>query len=146
MEHDRAVALAILADIRGVEPLGQDIIKLQRAALPGAADRVSQVEFELGRIEGALARQFLPAIVRGRAPGEAHRLAEVALRLVPHLVRAESLLGPQRELDRIIGEAEIAIDAVEQVAEDPRLLDDLVLAAEDMGIVLGELADAKDAV
>ena len=48
VEHHRPVALAVLADIEGVEPLGHDIIELERAALPGPADRVGQVEFELG--------------------------------------------------------------------------------------------------
>src|SRR3712207_7697845 len=36
--------------------------------------------------------------------------------------------------------------SVEQVEEQPHLLDDLVLAAEDVGVVLGELADPEDAV
>ena len=56
------------------------------------------------------------------------------------------LLGPQRQLDRIIVEAEVAVDAVEQVAEGAHLLDDLVLAAEDVRVVLGELAHAHEAV
>src|SRR3546814_6756504 len=62
VEHHRAVALAILADIAGVEALGHHAVGLDRPALPGAADRVGQVEFELGRIESPLARQFFPAI------------------------------------------------------------------------------------
>ena len=65
---------------------------------------------------------------------------------VPHRSSPARVVGAQRQLDRIIGEAEIAIDRVEQVAERPRLGDDLVLAAEDVGVVLGELAHAHDAV
>ena len=59
---------AVLADIAGVEPLGQHEIDLQRAALPVAADRVAQHEFELRAIERALA-----GIERvGAAPPPAH--------------------------------------------------------------------------
>ena len=64
VEHDRAVPLAVLADVGRVEPLGQHAVGLDRADLPGAADRVGQVEFELGRVEGALAGQLLPADIR----------------------------------------------------------------------------------
>src|SRR3546814_17292787 len=67
VEHHRAVALAILADIAGVEALGHHAVGLDRPALPGAADRVGQVGFELGRIESPLARQFFPAIFLGRS-------------------------------------------------------------------------------
>ena len=65
VEHDRAVALAILADIARVEPLGQHRVGLDRADLPRPPDRVGQVELELGRVEGALAGQLLkPALDR----------------------------------------------------------------------------------
>ena len=146
MEHDRPVPLAILADIGGVEPVGQDRVRLHRADLPGAADRVGQMEFELRRVEGAFTRQFLPAELRRVAARRGDRVAQRLFGPVPHLVAAEALLGPQRQLDRIIGEAEILVDPVEQVAEHPNLLDDLVRAAEDMGIVLRELTHAQDAV
>jgi hypothetical protein len=56
------------------------------------------------------------------------------------------LSGRKRELDRVFLEAEMAVDAVEQVAEFLHLVDQLVLAHEDMRVVLGELADAHDAV
>ena len=146
VEHHRAVLLAVLADIGGVEPVGQHAVGLDGADLPGAADRVGQMEFELGRIEGALARQFLPAILLGRPARGDDRVAKLGLGLVPHRVGAEALVGAKRQLDRVIVEAEVLVDAVEQVAEALHLADDLVLAAEDVGVVLGELADPHDAV
>src|SRR3546814_6842388 len=63
VEHHRAVALAILADIARVEAFGHHAVGLDRPALPRPADRVGQVEFELGGVESALARQFFPAII-----------------------------------------------------------------------------------
>src|SRR3546814_1987616 len=65
--------------------------------------------FELGRIEGALARQFLPAIIVGREPRADDRIAEFGLRQIPHLFAAEALVGAQRQLDRV-GKAEILVD------------------------------------
>ena len=69
VEHHRAMALAILADVARVEPLGEHGVGLDRADLPRPPDRVGQMEFELGRVEGAFAGQFFPAIFGGVAPG-----------------------------------------------------------------------------
>src|SRR3954454_10818887 len=110
MEHHRNVLLAILADVGGAEQPRHDIVELKRAALPRPPDRVGQVEFELGAVEGALARQFLPSIFGTVAAGEVDRVAQVLLGPVPGLVRAVPLFGTKRELDRIIGEAEILVD------------------------------------
>src|ERR1044072_8909483 len=70
VKHHRHVLLAVLAAVEGAEPLGHDVIELERAALPGPADRVGEVEFELGRIEGALAGPLLPLIFWAVAAGE----------------------------------------------------------------------------
>ena len=92
VEHDRAVLLPVLADIGRVEPLRQHAVGLERADLPGAADRVLQVPFELGRIEGAFARQLLPAEFLRRHSGRDDRLAKLVLGLVPILVAAEAVV------------------------------------------------------
>src|SRR3546814_12248004 len=81
--------------------------------------------FELGRIEGALARQFLPAIIVGREPRADDRIAEFGLRQIPHLFAAEALVGAQRQLDRV-GKAEILVDTVGERAEILHLVDDLI--------------------
>jgi hypothetical protein len=141
VEHHRAVLVAILADIGGVEPLGQHPIRLDRADLPGAADRVGQVPLELGRIEGAFARQLFPAIFRRVEARRRDRIAQLGFRHVPHFLGAEALFGAQRELDRI-SEAEVLVDPVGERAEGADFLDDLILAAEDMRVVLRELAHA----
>ena len=145
VEHDRAVPLAVLADVARVEPFGQHAVGLDRADLPRAADRVGQVPFELGGVERAFARQFFPAVFFGRQPGVDHRLAQFVLGLVPVGVGAEALVGAQRQLDRV-GEAEVLVDPVGELAEAAHFLDDLVLAAEDVPVVLRELAHPHDAV
>src|SRR3546814_3123382 len=58
VEHDRPVALAVLADIARIESFGQHAVGLDRADLPGAPDRVGQMPFELGGVEGDFAGQL----------------------------------------------------------------------------------------
>ena len=81
MQHDRAVLLAVLADVAGVQALGQDEVDLMGAALPFAADRVAQDELELGPVERALA-----GIELGLEPGRRGRLAQRLLGAIPDLV------------------------------------------------------------
>src|SRR3546814_2623527 len=76
VEHDRPVALAVLADIARIESFGQHAVGLDRADLPGAPDRVGQMPFELGGVEGAFAGQLRPAILLGREPRLGHRVAQ----------------------------------------------------------------------
>ena len=93
VEHDRPVLGAVLADVAGVEPLGQHRVGLDGADLPGAADGVGQMEFELGRVEGALAGQFLPAEFLGVAAGGGDGVAQRLLGPVPHLRRVPKRLS-----------------------------------------------------
>ena len=102
--------------------------------------------FELGRVEGAFAGQFLPAEFLGRHAGVDDRVAQLCSALSHIFVAAEPLVGAQRELDRVIVEAEVLVDAVGKLAERADLVDHLVLAAEDMRVVLRELANAHQAV
>ena len=92
VEHDRAMLLAVLADVGRIEPLGQHGVGLDRADLPGAADRVGQVELELGRIEGAFAGQLFPAEFLGVAARPSRPRREARARPVPLLVDAEPLV------------------------------------------------------
>jgi predicted TIM-barrel fold metal-dependent hydrolase len=102
-----------------------------------------QVELQLGPVEGALARQHLHSTSAMPAAGGALQLG---LGDVPDLVRAEPLVGAQRQLHGVQLQAAVAVDALQQPDELRRLLLDLVLAAEDVGVVLGEGAHPEDAV
>ncbi len=98
VQHDRAVARAVLADVFGVQPLRHVEVDLQRAALPVAADGVAQHEFQLRAVERALARVQL-VLDAGGGAGFLQR----AFRLVPDLVAADAGLGPVAELDAELG-------------------------------------------
>jgi hypothetical protein len=82
VQHCRAVFGPVLADVGRLQALGQDIVELQGAALPGAADGVLQAKLQLGAIEGAF-RQAMRDSARAagegaRAAAEAARAAEAA--------------------------------------------------------------------
>src|SRR3546814_5859792 len=84
--------------------------------LPGPPDRIGQMPFQLRRIEGALARQLLPAIFGRVEPSRRHRVAQFVFRLIPHRIAAEALFGTQGQLDRI-SEAEILVRSEEHTSE-----------------------------
>src|SRR4029077_16234394 len=83
VQHRGAVRGAILANIARLEPLRQDKVELQGAALPVPAERVAQNELELGAIKGPL-----PRIERVGQARRLDRIAEPSLGAVPDLVRA----------------------------------------------------------
>src|ERR1051325_7711125 len=116
VQHHRRVPAAILADIRSAEPLGHVEIELQGAALPVSAERVAQDEFELGAIEGALAR-----IVGVSEASLLDRSLKVAFGAIPQRVAAGPMRRPVGELDWDIVEAEILVNREQQLAERDRL-------------------------
>src|SRR3954467_1772004 len=96
---------------------------------------------ELGCIKGALAGELFPAEFLGRHAGRDDRLAKLVFGLVPILVGAKPVVRTERKLD-FVGEVEVFVDAGRELAKGARLLDDLILTAEDVRVVLRELADA----
>ena len=126
--------------------LDPQAFKLMRVS--GAYWRGDQNNAQLTRIYGTgwLNKKQLDAHL--------HRLEEAAKRDHRKLgqemdlfhLQAEAHVGAQRELHRIFFKAELFVDAVEQRAEIADFVDDLVFAAEDMAVVLRELAHAHDAV
>ncbi len=65
---------------------------------------------------------------------------------VPALVRADALLGPRRDLVDDLGEAEVAVDLLQERREGDALGQDLILGAEDVAVVLHEAAHAHEPV
>ena len=110
VEHDGAVVLAVLADVREVEALGQVGVVLDGAELPGALERVLDVELDLRPVERALAGRDLE--LRARA---LEAFGERPLGAVPLLVGADALVGAaRRQLDVDLLEARTPVDAVEE--------------------------------
>ena len=68
----------VVAHVRELEPLGQGVVELQRAELPGALQRVLDMELELRPVERPLARRELERDTR-----LLERPLEPALGLVP---------------------------------------------------------------
>src|SRR5688572_20122020 len=102
VQHHRVAAGRMLVDVFGAEAAGHHEIDLHRAQLPGAADRVLEVVFDLGAVERALARQFVPGDTAG-----GQRRAQRRLGAVPGGVVAEPVVRTQRDLDRRFAEAEV---------------------------------------
>ena len=115
VQHDRGVAAAVLADIGGAEPPRHLEIELQGAALPVAAERVAQDEFELRPVERALA-----GVERIGEPGRLDRSVQILLGAVPNRVAADAVRRPVGEFDRHVVKAEIAVDRQQQPAKRDR--------------------------
>src|SRR5439155_25095886 len=105
---------------------------------PLAAEGVLDEHVDLGRIEGGSAGvELVGELLR------VQRLAQSPLGHIPELVRAELLLRSRGELEgrREAKRLELALDEGQRQAE---LIGDLVLPAEDVAVVLGQLSDAKE--
>ena len=95
MQHDRAVLIAVGANIGGIQPLGQDEIDLERAALPVPTDRIGKHKFQLRPVECAFTGIQLRLDTR-----RAGRLQQRVFDLVPNLVRSSAFFRAVREFDR----------------------------------------------
>ena len=147
VDHHRHLLLAVCADIEGAEAFGQVEVDLGGAALPVTADRIAQHVFELGAIEGALARVDrgldLAAGVRGDL---LQHLGHDAFGTVPGLIRPNTLFRPRRELDHDLLEAEVLVGGEDEIVDGEALVFHLLFGAEDVRIVLREAAHAHEAV
>jgi hypothetical protein len=134
------VVAVVGVGIGELELLRHVVVQLHRPQLPGAADRVGHVEVDLRPVEGSVAGVVLEleALVDERA-------LEGRLRPVPHLVAADALLGARGQLEPRL-EAEDVVDREAEVEAALDLLRDLLLGAEDVGVVLGYVADPQEPV
>ena len=140
VDHRRDMLGVVLAGIADAEPAGHLEVELDGAHLPRAADRVGHVQVDLRPVERAVARVQL----EGDA-GAFQRASQRPLGRVPHRVVADPLLGPSRQLDAQV-EVEDAVDLLGQLQAADHLVLDLGVGAEDVGVVLGDVAHAHEAV
>ncbi len=141
MDHHRLVGLAVLGDVLEAEAGGVVEVHLDGRALPGAVERVLDLDVDLGAVEDALARVHLE-----RKGAALQRLAEGARRHLPLLVRPARLLGLGGEVDVVALEAEGAQDVGHEIQHPQDLVLELVGAAEDVGVVLGEAPHPHETV
>ena len=90
-------------------------IELQRAALPVAAERVAQHEFELRAVERAFAG--VERVVEPGGPTASHKRASARSQTASLPARTG---GRSENLTAHVVEAEIAVDAQQQLAEGDR--------------------------
>src|SRR6185503_17260376 len=141
VDHDRALALTLVINVRDVEALGQVEVDLHGRALPLSTDRVVNLDVDLRRVEHATA--FIDLV---RDLADAERGPQRVLGLVPELVRTEPFLWPRGEIDRWIRVAEHAEELEREIEDLSDLLLRLFPRAEDVGVVLREAADAQHPV
>ena len=141
VQHHRMLFLRMLVDILGAKALGHHEIDLHGTDLPGAADRILHVVFDLRTIESALARQLFPLHACHR-----QRRAQRRFGTIPHFVGTDALVRAQRNLQTDVLKAEVAVDLHGLPMERRDLGLDLLGCAENMAVVLGERAHAHDAV
>ena len=145
VDHHRTLAGAVGIDILQLEALGEVVVHLDGAQLPAPADGVLHHEVQLRAVEGGFARlhdERQALLLRG--------LDDAGLGLLPVLVGTDVLgrvLGvAQGDLGGELVEVQGLEDVQDQVDDLLELFLDLVLAAEQVRVVLGESADAGQAV
>src|SRR5689334_14133195 len=117
----------------GAQPSRHGKVHLDGPTLPEPTDGVLERELDLGAVEGALARFFVPWQLAA-----IECLPEGLLRLVPALVRTDAVGRARGEFVDDVLEPEVRVDLVQQVDEGRDLALDHVLGAEDMRVVLYE--------
>jgi hypothetical protein len=138
VDHDRTVALVVLADVFHPEAFGEGEVALHRRELPEPTDRVVEVEIDLGTVERALP---LRLAVRQPAALQRHRQRFRGLRR--HLLVDDGLTGKGRQLDHGLVESERREDLERQIEHLKDLVDELIGTTDDVRVVLGTAADAE---
>src|ERR1019366_7938306 len=140
MQHYRTVRSVVGTCVFDLETLRKVEIELNRRALPLAADRVDELEVELGAIKRAAA-----LIERELLSATSHHASEKLFRLSPCLDRAKRLLGHGRKLDRV-RIAERREHFIHEIEKPFYLRRHLLRRAEHVCVVLRESADAQHSV
>ena len=113
-------------------------VELDGGALPGAVEAVENSDIDLGAVEGTIALVQLPAAT-GLSSELVKSLLETSLSGVPGSDLTHVLLGASREL-QLESEAKHSVEGLHKVEEIGNLSLNLILTAEDVGIILLESA------
>ena len=141
VEDHRTMPAAGASGEAELESGGQDQVHLDRPTLPGASQAVAQRELQLRPVERTLSRLMPPG-----ETGGSRRVGEQGLCPVPDCVVPEAIRGTAGEGDLEVLEAERRVQRPQAPDEPQQLARDLVLATEDVPVVLRELTQAEQAV
>ncbi len=141
MQHCGLMQLAVAPHVAQAESARHRHVDLDRREGPGAAEHVPEIGLDLRRVEGGLAGLDPAMEARAFDGGDQRLLGDVPIRQL-----AEELLGARRDRHLDPVDAELLVDLGGHLEEAVDLVRDLLGLAVDVGIVLGEGADAGDAV
>lgn len=140
VQHDGALLGAVGVHVLQVKVERHLEVELHGTALPGATERVLQVEVDLGTVEGAVALVDLVVHVQLLQSG-----AQTLLGARPVLVGAHGVLGAGGKL-YVVLKAKLLVHGVDEVDYAHDLVGQLVGAHKQVGIVLVKAAHAEQAV
>src|ERR1022692_3098036 len=133
VDHDRPVRLVVRAAVRQVEPDGEIVVHLDRTELPFAPDHVLDDEVDLWAVE-----RGLPGLLGERNPEGLRSLPARVLRLVPVLLLADvfARIGiPEPDAHPVVAHPEGREDDLHKREASENLLGDLLLGAEEVGVI-----------
>ena len=141
MDHVGHMLLAVVSDVLEAKPPWEVEVELHCGALPHPANGVLDVNVDLRAVESSAA--LIDAIVQSSL---FQRRAKGVNRQVPFLVQADSLVWLRGEHDLKFREIKHPEQVKGHVQHAIDLIDDLVRAAEYVGIVLGHPPDTEHSV
>ena len=140
VDHHRPVLGVVRAGVGQTESLREVVVELNGSQLPRASERVGHVHVDLRPVEGtvALVEVVLELLAR-------ESLQQRLLAVIPQLVRADPLIGSGRELEPNV-DPEHLVGRERELQARGHLLLDLLLRAEDVSVVLGEVTHSQQSV
>lgn len=140
VQHDGALLGAAGVYVLQVKVERHLEVELDGTALPSAAERVLQVEVDLGAVEGAVALVDLIVHMQLLQSG-----AQALLGARPVLVGTHGVLGAGRKLNVVL-KAKLLVHGVDEVDHAHDLVGQLVGTHKQVSVVLVKAAHAEQAV
>lgn len=134
VQHDGALLGTVGVHVLQIKVERHLEIELHGTALPGAAERILQVEVDLGAVEGAVALVDLVVHVQLLQSG-----AQALLGARPILVRTHGVLGAGGKLNMVL-KAKLLVHGVDEVDHAHDLVGQLVGTHKQVGVVLVKAA------
>ena len=144
VHHDGLVEFAVFALVVEVEARGQVPVELNGGELPHAAEHVDQLDVDFGTVEGGFAGNGLERDSLAVEDLDERSFGEVPLSLVPDELLVFGI--PGGELDFEFQKPKRMQDGFGEIDAGFDFGFDLRRHAEDVGVVLGEAANAQQAV